>query len=487
MIFDKRNSIFLGLDSNPNYFGIDRYLSPSEYYPEYPFSIEELSKGNSIYKVVREGFFKLGYDLENYNTSKWNPLSAFIKEGDTVLIKPNWVMHKNKNKNNPNDLECLVTHPSIVRVLLDYTLIALKGTGKVILADAPMQGCDLDALFKITGYDKLFEFYRKQGIEIAILDLRAERVITSSRVITETIEVNNDDQSVCIDLGDFSRHINPGKLYKVSDYSASKTNTYHQQNKHVYNISRKAIEADVIINLPKPKCHRLAGITAAQKNLVGIIFDKSSLPHRAIGSKKEGGDEYLTKSYIKTLYTRLEEKKLELTVSNKSGKALVLQFLIGLIYLWVRFFSNDKVMIGSWYGNDTIWRTVSDLNLIVKYADKNGIIQKTPQRKIFNVADMIIAGQGNGPIGPHPKPLGIILMGEDPVFMDAMCARIMGFDILKIPGMKDALANDKLSVEGEKIIQSTEPEYHNKSFDNFRGKPGWRFDPHDFWKGHIEE
>lgn len=486
MVKELGNNIFLGITEIPNYNGMNRFFSPSEHYSESLFQEEELSRSNEIYKLVREGFVKLGYDLENFNSNKWNPLSSLVKKGDTVLIKPNWVMHKNKNKNNPDNLECLVTHPSIVRAIIDFTLIALKGTGKVIIADAPMQGCDLFILLKKTGYDDLFEFYRTQGIEIEILDLRAERVITKSRVITESIEVNNDDQSVCIDLGELSKHIDIGKRYKVSDYSASKTNKYHDQNKHVYNISRKAIDADVIINLPKPKCHRLAGITAAQKNLVGIIFDKSSLPHRSIGSKEEKGDEYPSKSILKSMYASIEEKKLLLTEKKKPALAFLLQLFIVFIYFWIKFFSKDKVMIGSWYGNDTIWRTVSDLNLIVKYADKNGIIQETPQRKIFNVADMIIAGQGNGPIGPHPKNLGIILMGEDPVLMDMTCAKIMWFAIEKIPGLETANQNSKQSLDGEKVVLSNISDYNNIQFDAFAGKIDWKFDPHDFWKGHIE-
>jgi uncharacterized protein (DUF362 family) len=31
------------------------------------------------------------------------------------------------------------------------------------------------------------------------------------------------------------------------------------------------LQADVFINLPKPKTHKRAGITGAMKNLVGII------------------------------------------------------------------------------------------------------------------------------------------------------------------------------------------------------------------------
>lgn len=62
------------------------------------------------------------------------------------------------------------------------------------------------------------------------------------------------------------------------------------------------MEADVIINIPKPKCHRLAGMTAALKNMVGVIYDKNSLPHRKIGSVEEGGDAYKKRIYLSIIW-----------------------------------------------------------------------------------------------------------------------------------------------------------------------------------------
>jgi len=42
-------------------------------------------------------------------------------------------------------------------------------------------------------------------------------------------------------------------------------------SKNEYLISNTILEADVIINLPKPKTHRRAGIIGAMNNLVEII------------------------------------------------------------------------------------------------------------------------------------------------------------------------------------------------------------------------
>ena len=110
---------------------------PDKKYPEYPFR-EISDKKNSVYTMVREAFHLAGYDIENYETNRWNPLGKFIKPGDTVLLKPNLVMDNNLSG---DDVECLYTQPAVVAAVLDYVWIAIKSNrdkGKVIIGDAPV-------------------------------------------------------------------------------------------------------------------------------------------------------------------------------------------------------------------------------------------------------------------------------------------------------------------------------------------------------------
>ncbi len=482
-----QNKVYLGYNSKAEYPSELNNYSPEKYYSEYPFEKENFSEKNDIYELIRNGFHSLEYDLQNYGTKNWNPLGKFIEKGNIVLLKPNWVMHYNKNKKNPKNLECLVTHPSIVRAIIDYTIIALNGTGKIVIADAPMQGCDLNELLTKAGYDKLFDFYKERGIELHLVDLRQLRVVTNTKIITETIKINDETCAETIDISNKSAHkLNIGQKYKVSDYLAERTNAYHSGSSHIYKINKHVLDADVIINLPKPKCHRLSGITAAQKNMVGIIYDKASLPHRTIGAKEKGGDEYPKRNKLKSLFALLEEKKLRFTEKGKVLPAILFQIPIGLIYLFIKIFKNDNVMIGSWYGNDTIWRTVVDLNYIIRYCDKNGVIKNSKQRRLLNIADMIIAGQGNGPIGPYPKNLGMILIGEDSVFVDALFTKIAGFDIAKIPGLIKTMSNSELICHGEKTILSNIYKFNKTTLDSFVPNSDWQFEPHEFWKGFIE-
>ena len=46
----------------------------------------------------------------------------------------------------------------------------------------------------------------------------------------------------------------------------------------------------------------------------------------------------------------------------------------------------------------------------------------------FVIADGIIAMEGNGPLNGTPRPLGSIVLSDDPVAADATCARLMGFE-----------------------------------------------------------
>jgi len=45
----------------------------------------------------------------------------------------------------------------------------------------------------------------------------------------------------------------------------------------------------------------------------------------------------------------------------------------------------------------------------------------------FVIADGIVAMEGNGPLNGTPRPLGKIVLADDPVAADATCTRLMGF------------------------------------------------------------
>jgi len=102
-------------------------------------------------------------------------------------------------------------------------------------------------------------------------------------------------------------------------------------------------------------------------------------------------------------------------------------------------FLHGYIMEGSWQGNDTIWRTVLDLNHILFYADRAGRLMDVPQRRYLAIVDGIIAGEGEGPLASTPRSSGLIIAGKDPVLVDAACVRAMGYPIDAIPMVHRAL------------------------------------------------
>ena len=65
------------------------------------------------------------------------------------------------------------------------------------------------------------------------------------------------------------------------------------------------------------------------------------------------------------------------------------------------------------------------------------------------IVDGIIGMEGNGPIGGLPKPAGVLIVGDDPVATDHVCAKIVGINPIKIPYLKLAIEQKLGSSEYE--------------------------------------
>ena len=375
--------------------------------------------------------------------------------------------------------------------MIDYCIIALKGSGKIIIGDAPMQGCDLELLLRASGYNDLFRFYNQHSVNLTPLDFRQYSTIVDKNKVLVARRYNSNE-SLEIALNDSSRFnlIKSGtNKFKVSDYDAKITNSFHKDGKHIYLINKDVLSADVVINLPKPKCHRLAGITACIKNIVGITSDKACLPHRTSGSKQRGGDEYMYNNPIKNLISNVLEAKLKFEEKKKFRLSLLMRYMYGFLYHIMKIVSKDKNLIGSWYGNDTVWRMTLDLYQILLYADKTGVIRNEKQRVVFNLADMIISGERNGPVSPEPKKMGVIIAGDDAVMMDRLICEIMGFDFSKVPSVYNSCKDPKLIRKSltDYLFCSNLSEYNEKHIDELHFPVRWRFKPYDTWKGFVEK
>ena len=464
---------------------------PPEKYLEYPF--DEIDKTNTVYKTVRDLLYHLGLDAEQYGTAQWNPFKELIHPGNTVVIKPNLVLDAHVKG---ADLYSIITHPSVIRAVVDYCSIALNGTGRLIIADTPLGHCDFNHLLESTKLPSISEFYKKKrGVEISIYDLRKMMYPLNEYQFTECdskIALNGDPEGyTIIDLGQLSQlsSIQEPRKFQGTDYNRKETIQHHQGNRHEYLIPNTILHADVIISVPKLKVHKKAGVTLNLKNMVGISGDKNYLPHFQLGSPKKGGDEIPDDLSLKLqLQLRLLRFGSDYFLSHHN---VLLDKLVKatakLLQAINKNFISDvdnKISPGNWHFNDTIWRVIIDLNRILFYADTTGHLQNVRKRHYFSIIDGIIGGEQEGPIYPTPKPCGVLIGGFDPFLVDITGTTLMGFEYHKIPQFSNLPSLDRYKISeytehdidlitNAKEFEGLFKEKNNRYF-NFKPSRGWK-------------
>jgi len=470
-----------------DYPGISPFR-PSEVYPELQGMVSIGMEQNEVYPLLRETMHSLEMDSARWGTTSWNPLAEIIQPGQNVLIKPNLVRHLHLSG---GDYRAVVTHGSVIRAVLDYVALALKGEGSIIVGDAPVQSADFNKIIEKTDLREVCEDVSQTwGVPISIVDFRLWTVqLDKNHCVTSSSDLPGDPNGyIAVDLSNKSllAPISDGfERFRVTNYDCEEMRKHHNQVKHEYLIARSVLNADVVINLPKLKTHRKVGLTAALKNVVGINGHKDWLPHHRYGSVKEGGDEYLHSSILKRLRSRLLQKIDREPYSKMNS---YLRMIVRVLSRLSRHISGDLFEEGSWYGNDTLWRTVLDLNRVVIYANKDGIMCDSPQRKFLTIVDGIIAGEGEGPMEPDRKQCGILVGGINPVAVDAALATLVGFDYRKVPVISNAfgIKDWPIAEFSPKAIQIFT---NNSRFDDLRIGCSFRefcLKPPSGWSGHIE-
>ena len=458
---------------------------PGEAYPEYPFA-ELSSQPNSAYAMVRDFFRLHGFDAENFGTRRWNPLRDLVRPGDIVLIKPNLVMHEN---GHGYDLCSVVTDGSVVRAVLDYVYIASGRADTIIVGDAPLQSCDFAMVSQKNGLDDIRLFYEAKAQGFNLVDFRLTSVTTKGGMIVHRSKgagdprghkvVNWGQDSLLMPTSDgFDR-------YRVTNYDPHMMLKHHTTEKNEYIVTSSVLDADVVINLPKMKTHRKVGVTSALKNLVGINAHKDCLPHHRTGSVEEGGDEYLNPSSAKGLLVRFNEKE---DVSDNLMQKTVFRGIRTGLSIAARLTARDRYFEGSWYGNDTLWRTVLDLNRTLFYADRNGRIQDQVQRRLLTLVDGIVAGEADGPTHPTPRECGVLVGGVNPVAVDVVIAQLMGFDYRKIPLIREGFGtfSHPLVTFGPDDISITSNSHRWQGMKVLDDSESFAFIAPKGWQGHIE-
>ncbi len=462
-------------------------FSPERAYPEYPFD-NNLKTKNSVYESIRNSLHLLCLDKTNFGTKGWNPLGGLIKPGDNVLLKPNLIRESHSSRYD--EWEQVITHPSIIRAVLDYVFIALKGKGRVTIADGPQTDSDFDEIVRRTGLDQIVDYFRDKGLEVSLLDLRRDRWLQRNGVTYKRESLPGDPAGyTTINLDSSSEFANyplNGRFYGA-DYDIEETAKYHGNGRHAYVLCRSVMDADVLINLPKMKTHKKTGVTLSLKNMVGANGHRNCLPHHTLGTPSEGGDEFSTNNLQNKVQGRMIVgfKKCLAAMGGCGGPLSRLFLKAGKSI----FGDTSRVVrSGNWHGNNTTWRMVLDINKCLFHFAGNSK-PRTKPLKYFTLVDGIIAGDGDGPVAVDAKPCGVIVAGFNPVAVDTVCATLMGFDYRKLPVLRDAW-----EIENYPLVNYCPSDIVCKS--NFRQWDGpfakleeeehLGFRPHFGWIGHIE-
>jgi len=111
---------------------------------------------------------------------------------------------------------------------------------------------------------------------------------------------------------------------------------------------------------------------------------------------------------------------------------------------------------------------------------------------VLTIIDGVLAGEGEGPLAPADVPLGSVIAGADPVAVDLVAVRLMGFDESKLPKLRGPMEDEgpritavrsAADVEvGEVALVSGNAE--TRTLDDITTTTA--FEAHAGWIGHVE-
>lgn len=436
---------------------------------------EEMYTSPRVSRLVREALLSAGLGKND----PLRPLADIIHPGDSVLLKPNWVLHENEGDGG---IACLYTHPEFILAALREVLAA--GAERVVLGDAPIQSCDWDRLVTEDLRGRIQDVSSRFDASVSIVDFR--RTTLSRRFGIDHVDTDRraSEQYVLFDLGNDSmlEEISTDESrFRVGDYNPDELAKTHRPGVHQYLMCREAFEVDVVLSLPKLKTHCKVGLTGALKNLVGLNGNKDYLPHHRSGGSERGGDCYPGTSRAKELAEFLED-----TANRRLGHTDHA--------LWRHFGRVAKLaargsryrMAAAWHGNDTCWRMVLDLNRALAYGRADGELCDEPQRRLYSLTDAIVCGQGDGPLRPNPLAVGAVTFGESPIAAEIVHAALLGLDAHRMRLIREASKPFRWLLASGPVEPETHMNGRVLSVEKVADAYGVAAEPARGWIGQIE-
>src|SRR5437667_2169452 len=164
---------------------------------------------------------------------------AFIRSGDRVVLKPNWIKEHDERFPGPDHWQHVITHPTVIEAVARWCAARLRGRGSISLCDAPQtdssfakirQYCALDAM--LTELQADFP-----GVDFRLLDLRPEEWHAIDGVTVSRTGLAGDPAGhthIHLDgASEFVGYPGDGRLYGAS-YDMAETNAKHHGTHHEY-------------------------------------------------------------------------------------------------------------------------------------------------------------------------------------------------------------------------------------------------------------
>lgn len=390
-----------------------------------------------------------------------DPPDELLTPGDNVFIKPNWALELADDLPEGEDpragWECKITHPAIIEATARWAAKQLNGNGSITIADAPWVETPFSVIDEITGLSSLPARCAADfpGVSFQLADFRGKGGTTQ--------------------VGDPAGYAKIA-LAEASEFQGVRLPKAFAEAGAAYQLSRTALDADVLINLPKLKTHNKTGLAGALNNVITLLDDRAPLPMNPLAADEddEEEEEDLDDRLFSWLRRKFKHSRMFLRFLLRSRQALN---------------ENDEPpeKHESWHGNDLFWRLVLDVNTALTYYNDQSHHRAKPLRTL-HLVDAVIAGEGNGPLLPDPKPTGLLLAGTNPLAVDCTAATLMGFDWHKIRLLHNAFADRKFPLaefQPEAITCLSENESWNGPLAELTDPVD--FHPHDGWWGEIEK
>ena len=286
---------------------------------------------------------------------------------------------------------------SLAGIAAGSAYLALRGERKEHIPDGP-PGQSRVVILKARSYSEDLLARMREGIRECALDVKGKRVLLKPNLVEfDSSTVINTDVSVVAAALELFRSLGAAEV-RIGEGPGHRRDTYDLAAEARYRSLIPRFD-QVFVDLNRDDVSAVHGFANQ---------DDFYFPHAALGA-----DLIVSLAKMKT--------------HHWAGVTLSMKNLFGLVP-------------GSVYG----WPK-NKLHYIG--IPESIVALKRQFPKTFSIVDGIVGMEGNGPIQGTPKAAGVLVMGRDPVAVDATCCRIMSVDPAKVEYLRMAATLGHLSAQ----------------------------------------